>query len=135
MTKKKTTRKTTKPQPSNIPAGMKALGSSFAPSWKPEKEGDSVHGVVTGEVRTVEFKSTKGRGANKVEVTEERRTFEMTTHEGDRWAIWESAALAELFDQVEAQGVGVEIYIAYDGKGKKKPGQNAPNLFTAAIAA
>lgn len=112
------------PQASNIPEGMQQIGGGYAPTWKPEKPGESVHGHVVGDVRSVEM--TIGRKK------QERRCFEVKTKEGDRFTIWESAALGELFDMVAD---GMEVFIQYDGLGKAKKGQNPPKLFTVAAAA
>ena len=129
--KKKAKRKPAKaaaalPPSGDIPEGMKQLGGGYAPTWQPEI-GDSLHGVISEGIRTVEFK--QGR-----KVTE-RRVVELTTHEGERFAIWESAALGAMFDSIEADGPGGEYFIRFDGLGKKKAGQNPPKLFTVAQAA
>ena len=55
----------------------------------------------------------------------------MTNMEGERFAVWESVLLTELFDAVEP---GSEIFIEYTGLGKKKAGQNPAKLFNVAIA-
>lgn len=114
------------PPAGDIPEGMKQLGGGYAPTWKPET-GDSLHGNVSSAIRTVEMKI--GR---KVQ---ERRVFELTTKDDQRFAVWESAALSELFEQVEEAGVGFEVYIRFDGLGTAKKGQNPPKLFTVAAAA
>jgi hypothetical protein len=54
---------------------------------------------------------------------------------GERFTVWESAALVELFDQIKETGEGPEVYLRFEGLGKKKPGQNPPKLFTVAIKA
>ncbi len=132
--KKKSTRKATAkalPQSSNIPEGMKQMGGGYAPTWKPETEGESIHGKVSDPVRDVKFK----QGRKEVE----RRVCEVTTIDGEnRFAIWESAALGDLFDALVELGddaVGTEVYLQFDGLGKKKAGQNPPKLFTVAMAA
>lgn len=116
------------PPAGDIPEGMQQLGGGYAPTWKPAAEGEALHGIVTGGVRMVEM--TIGRKK------QERRCFELTTH-GDeqRFTIWESAALGELFDQVTEHGEGLEVYVRYDGLGTAKKGQNPPKLFTCAAAA
>lgn len=136
MAKKKTTRKASAslPQGNDIPAGMQRIGSGNAPTWKPEV-GDSLHGTVTDAVKVVEFEQRRKVGGKMTTEKVERRVFEVTDEAGDRHAVWESAALAELFDQVVEHGVGLTVYLRFDGLGKKKPGQNAPKLFTVAVAA
>lgn len=137
--KKKTSRKgksasASLPASQDIPEGMKKIGSGNAPTWKPEV-GDSLHGEVTDGVKIVEFKTKKKVKGKLVEETTERRVMEVTNREdGERFAVWESAALEELFDTISERGVGTDIYLRFDGLGTAKKGQNAPKLFTVAIA-
>ena len=115
------------PPASSLPPGMKAVNSGYAPSWRPETIGEQLHGVVSDPVKVVQVKN--GRK------TEDRRVFELTNNaDGSRHAIWESAALKELFDIVADRGEGAEVFIQYDGLGKRKAGQNPPKLFTTAVA-
>lgn len=110
-----------------IPDGFQQLGGGYAPTWKPEEK-KLLHGPVTGSVREVEM--TIGRKKQT------RRCMEVTAKKtGERYTVWESAALGELFDQIADLGEGPEVYIRFDGYGKKKPGQNPPKLFTVAIKA
>lgn len=118
-----------------IPKGLTRIGTGNAPTWKPEVAGDTIHGKVSDAVKVVEFTQKRKVKGKMVEETTERRVFELTDEAGDRHAIWESAALVELFDLVNEKGVGLEVWIQFDGYGKKKPGQNAPKLFTVAAAA
>jgi len=119
------------PQSNDIPEGMKQMGGGYAPTWKPETPGEALHGTVTAGIRDVEFK--QGRK------TVQRRVMEVTSMSGEqRFAVWESAALGELFDNIAGGGdasIGAEVYLRFDGLGKKKPGQNPPKLFTVALAA
>ena len=135
--RKKAPRKTAaqeypEPAPAEIPKGMKQLGGSYAKTWEPEI-GESLHGVVTGGVRSVEMPK-RGRMPAST-----RRVIEVTNHADQRRvAIWESAALGELFDSLndlDENGKGQEVFIQFDGLGKKKAGQNPPKLFTVALAA
>lgn len=139
MAKKRSKKKVTKkapakksaslPQAAGIPEGMKQMGGGYAPTWKPEEIGDSLHGVVSALPKELSLK--QGRKTN---VT---RVMEITDMEDKRHALWESAVLASLFDEIAAageDGMGVEVYIQYDGLGKKKAGQNATKLFTVAMA-
>ncbi len=131
MTAKKTAKKTALGR-DGIPSGYRKLGESYADTWKPETEGERVHGTVTGGVRSVDMPK-RGRIPAGT-----RRVIEVTNHTGERLAVWESAALGELFDTLDGMkdnGVGAEVFIQYDGLGKKKAGQNPPKLFTVAIAA
>jgi len=105
------------------------MGGGYAATWKPENVGDSLHGKVSGIPREVEFK--QGRK------TVQRNVMEVTDLDGSRFAVWQSAALGELFEAIAAMGdaaIGQEVYLCFDGLGKKKPGQNPPKLFTVAIA-
>lgn len=117
------------PQSADIPSGMKQMGGGYAPTWTPVEIGDSIHGVVSDLPKEL----TLNKGTKKENVT---RVMEVTDMEGERFAVWDSAVLASLFDEIEGlddAAIGVEIYIKYDGLGKKKPGQNPPKLFTVAI--
>ena len=115
------------PASEGIPEGFEEIGGGYAPTWKPD-ELRVLHGPVTGGVREVEM--TIGRKKTT------RRCMEVTRKKsGERFTVWESAALVELFDQIADTGEGPEVYIRYDGLGKKKPGQNPPKLFTVAIKA
>ena len=116
------------PEGDNIPEGFEQIGGGYAPTWKPEEHGKLLHGPVTGGVREVEL--TIGRKKQT------RRCMEVTQKKsGVRYTLWESAALGELFDQIVTEGEGPELYIRFDGYGKKKAGQNPPKLFTVAIKA
>lgn len=114
------------PEAEPIPEGFETLGGSYAPTWKPEEGIKVLHGPVTGGVRSVEL--TIGRKK------QERRCMEVTQKKsGESFTVWESASLGELFDQIAETGEGPEVYIRFDGYGKKKAGQNPPKLFTVAI--
>lgn len=124
------------PAAGNIPEGMTQLGGGYAPTWKPADVGEVLHGTVTSDVRTVEFTNRKKVKGKMVDEITERRVMEVTDIDDDtrRFAVWESAALVELFDQVAEAGTGCAVYIRYDGLGEAKKGQNAPKLFTVAFA-
>ena len=110
-----------------IPEGFEEIGGGYALTWRPEEQ-KTLHGRVTGDVRDVEM--TVGRKKQT------RRCMEVTTKKsGERFTVWNSAALNELFDQIIELGVGPEVFIRFDGYGKKKPGQNPPKLFTVALKA
>ena len=115
------------PKQDAIPEGFETIGASYAPAWKPE-ELKVLHGPVTGAVRSVELTIRKEKKTVRcMEVTRKKS--------GERFTVWESASLRDLFDQIVELGEGPEVYIRYDGLGKKKPGQNPPKLFTVAIKA
>jgi len=114
------------PESEEIPEGFEQVGAGYAPTWKPEEHGKLVHGKVTGGVREVEM--TIGRKKTN------RRCMEVTQKKsGKRLTLWESAALVDLFDQIAESGEGPEVFVRFDGYGKKKPGQNPPKLFTVAV--
>jgi hypothetical protein len=132
--KKKTTSKrkpatadsTALPSTASVPEGFKTLGGGYAESWKPE-DMPELRGIITGEVREVEFK--QGRK------TVQRRVCEVTATDTDkRYSVWESAALGSFMDAVADGALGKECFLRFDGLGKAKTGQNAPKLFTVAIA-
>ncbi len=138
-TSKKTASRKALPQSNDVPKGMKQMGGGYAPTWRPENEGDTITGPVSDPVKTVEFEQRrKVKGKWETEKVE-RRVCEVTnSDDGQRYAVWESAALVELFDALVELGddaVGTEVYICFTGLGKKKAGQNAPKLFTVAMAA
>jgi len=115
------------PEGEAIPEGFEKIGGGYAPTWKPE-ELTVLHGPVTGAVREVEL--TIGRKKQT------RRCMEVTRKKsGETYTVWESAALGELFDQIAEIGEGPEVWLRFDGFGKKKAGQNPPKLFTVAIKA
>jgi len=115
------------PEGEDIPQGFEQIGAGYAPTWKPEELG-VLHGKVTGSVREVEL--TIGRKK------QQRRCMEVTRKKsGERFTVWESAALGDLFDQVSEIGEGCEVWLRFDGHGKAKTGQNAPKLFTVALKA
>ena len=113
------------PSSEAVPEGFEKLGGGYAATWKPE-EMKVLHGPVTGGVREVEL--TIGRKKQT------RRCMEVTHKKSaERYTVWESAALGELFDNITETGEGPEVFLRFEGLGKKKAGQNAPKLFTVAI--
>ena len=115
------------PEGEAVPEGFEEIGGGYAPTWKPD-EMRVLHGPVTGGVREVEM--TIGRKKQT------HRCMEITRKKsGERYTVWESAALGELFDQIAETGEGPEVFLRFEGLGKKKPGQNPPKLFTVAIKA
>jgi len=121
----------TLPHDSDIPEGMQAIGGGYADTWTPETEGEKLHGVTTGDVKVVLLKARR-----KNEEDKERRCVEIANNEdGKRYTVWESAALGAFFDALEERGEGTEVFLRYEGLGKKKAGQNPPKLFKVAIAA
>ena len=108
-----------------VPEGFKATSSSFAPSWNPWKDKTQPNELTGewGEERTIEVR--RGRG------TQEQRVCNVTTEDGEVYAVWGSSGLLGLFDEAKE---GDTVYIHYDGEGPAKKGQNPPRLFTTGIA-
>ena len=133
-TKKKATRKTAPapapasaslPAASTVPDGFKKLGGGYAETWKHEV-GDELIGAVTSPIKIVPLK--QGRK------TTDRRCIEITRNDSDvRVTVWESATLVNMFDELGENAEDYDVYIRFDGFGKKKAGQNAPKLYTVAI--
>lgn len=108
-----------------VPEGFKATSSSFAPTWNPWKDKDQPVELTGewGEEREIEVR--RGRG------TQTQRVCNVTTEDGEVYAIWCSSGLVGLFDEAKE---GDTVYIHYDGEGPAKKGQNPPRLFTSGIA-
>ena len=131
MAKKKASKKTKPntalPPAGDIPEGFQQVGGGYAPTWNVEAQ-PILQGVVSGEVRDVEIK--RGRSVNRT------RTMEVTEdNTGLKYTVWQSATLEVFFDEIAEDGVGTQVFIRYDGLGKKKGKNNPPKLFTAAKAA
>jgi len=107
-----------------LPKGYKAIGG-FADSWDFEK--NPVIEGIWGEVRDVT--RTVKRGKKMVKETTQVVAF--TDDAIGIINVWKSASLVALFDAAQE---GDRVWIQFLGMGKKKPGQNAPRLFSCAIA-
>ncbi len=118
------------PQAGDLPEGFDRLGGSNAPTWQPGL-GDSIQGIITEPVKEVEFTQKRTVNGKKVDETVQRRVLTVTTEDNQRHAVWESAALGELFEKA-LELENLEVFIRFDGLGKKKAGQNPPKLFTVA---
>jgi hypothetical protein len=101
-----------------LPAGFKKV-EGFALPWDLD-EMPVLQGT-WGKVRTITVKRGKKM--------EEQRVCDVETADGKRYNVWESALLRPLFDDADE---GTDVYIAFEGYGKAKAGQNAPKLFTVA---
>lgn len=103
----------------DIPEGYSIISTNFAAPWQYKK-----NPVLEGEV--VEIKDVKKGG----KIKKDTQIMTVKPQDGEMVAVWKSAALNVLFDQVEA---GSEIYIKYKGE-KKVKGQKMPmHDFVAAI--
>lgn len=113
MTAKSTTK------PAALPKGFTAIGG-FGQTFPDEhtKKGVAIQGVVTGYRENI--KTQHGVTANMT----------LETKEGETFTVWESAALGVLFEE---DYTDVEIWLRYDGLGRKKGKKNPPKLFTLAV--
>lgn len=124
MARKKTAKKATTRKAKTVaqlPKGFTAIESGFSASWPDDatKIGDAIQGVVTG-YRDVPRAKNKG-GDTQVMSVEQA--------DGVTVSVWKSAVLKPLFEE---DFEGVEVWIRYDGLGKKKKGQNQARLYTIA---
>lgn len=123
MTARKT--KPRKGKISELPKGYTSIGG-FGSNWPGEdtKPGQAISGVV------VEYDSiivTRKRGGKNVQ--EEVHNLKLETEDGTMFTVWESATLKALFTE---DYTDMEVWLRYDGLGKKKRGQNPAKLFNIA---
>jgi len=102
---------------------MKAIQGGYAATWNVD-ELPVLQGTVSDAPKTV----TLTQGKRQVE----RRCIEVKTADGDRFTVWESAALVPLFGAL-AEEAPCKVWIAFKGYGTAKKGQNPPKLFDSAI--
>ena len=107
----------------HLPPGYEVITGSFALKWDftamPLLEGTVIR------LDTLELK----RGGRSKEVRS-ARVMEIETKTGEKYAVWESAALAGFFDQAQK---GDQVGITYEGE-RKIPGQrNTMHDFKAGI--
>lgn len=107
-----------------VPKGMKVIQGGFAKTWNVD-EMPVIQGSISEAPKTV----TLNKGTKK---EADRRCVEVKTSDGDRYTVWESAALVALFDNL-AEEAPCKVWIAFKGYGTAKKGQNAPKLFDSAI--
>lgn len=126
MARKKATKKTAtrkrapaKTAAAELPKGFTAIAGGFNKSWPNDETavGEAVQGTVI-EYRDVPRAKSKG-GDTQVAVIE--------LADGTQIDVWNSAVLRPLFEE---DYEGVEVWIRFDGLGKKKRGQNPAKLFT-----
>lgn len=111
-----------------VPKGMKPISGGYAKSWDVDAMPE-IHGTA-GEIKTVKL-TQKRKG--KVEEVERRCVEVKNKADGERYTVWESATLTNLFDALAEAGEGTVIWIRYTGLGVAKKGQNPPKLFESAI--
>jgi len=119
--RKKTAKKTTRKAATvaALPKGFTAIGG-FGKTWPDDdtKVGEAIQGVVTDYHENI--KTQHGTTAN----------LKLEAANGEVYTVWQSAALAALFDE---DYTDVEVWLRFDGMGKKKGKKNAPKLFTLAV--
>jgi len=103
-----------------LPNGYKVIGR--APNWDVEK-----HPVIEGERGEAKM-VTLDEGTKK---EREVRTMIVQDETIGAVNVWESGMLSDLFDQTEE---GDKVRIEFLGLGTAKRGQNAPKLFSCAVA-
>ena len=119
MAKKKVTKKAR--GNSALPEGYQAVGG-FVDFWEPKK-GDVLEGTF-GDRREIKRKNPqKGQSKTMTIAT-------ITREDGTAVSIGESAMLRGLFEKVED---GDNVYIRFDGFGKKTKGRNPPRMYTVGI--
>jgi len=116
-TKKKVVPKRASAQ-NGLPSGFTRV-EGFAQTW--DVEAMPVLIGTWGKARNIQVKHGKKM--------EDARVCDVETDDGKRFTVWDSAGLRALFDTIQE---GTEVYIAYDGLGVAKKGQNAPKLYTVA---
>lgn len=108
----------TKKEDGALPARLKVKVTKELPKkWEP-KEGDVLSGVIT-TIQTVESTGKDG--------VRESQVMHVKTEKGDV-GLWESATLKPLFKDAAE---GRTVWVRYEGLGDKKPGRDAPKLYTA----
>jgi hypothetical protein len=105
------------------PKGMTLIAGGYANSWDVE-----VMPILEGHVESPPKVVTLTQGGKKTD----RKCVEVKTEDGARYTLWESAALVNFFE-VLAEKAPCNVWVAFQGYGKAKKGQNAPKLFEAAI--
>lgn len=119
MTAKKTAKKRTATAVAKLPKGFQAIGG-FGTTFPDEKtkKGTAIQGVVTGYKEDIT--TPHGKTSN----------LTIESKDGTNYTVWHSAGLTALFDE---DYTDIEVWIRFDGMGKKSGKKNAPKLFTLAI--
>jgi len=117
--KKKATRTRKPATVAQLPKGFTAIGG-FGTTFPADntKKGTAIQGVVTGYKEDI--KTQHGLTSNMT----------IEAKDGTNYTVWHSAGLSALFDE---DYTDVEVWIRYDGLGKKRGKKNPPKLFTLAI--
>lgn len=109
-----------------VPRGMRLLEGGYAKTWNVDEQAE-----LEGEVRSVPKTVTLNEGTKK---ETQRQCVEVHTTDGERYTLWESAALGSLFERLSnAKDLPMRVWLSFRGYGVAKKGQNAPKLFDVAI--
>lgn len=103
-----------------LPKGFTAITAS-GDSWKPEKKGATLQGVLIG-VKTVHFEKKGKQPARDVPV------YKIKTAEGEV-SVWESASLRALADVKK----GRHVFLQYLGLKQIKKGQSPMREYLVAV--
>jgi hypothetical protein len=96
-------------------AEKKMVSAKLPPTWKPDKPGDILYGIVV-DVQPNPWDKT---------VT----SLIIRTPDGKELMTPRNQTLTSLIDRLQPQ-VGDAVVIRYDGEGVKKPGRNPPKIFS-----
>ena len=117
------------------PAGFKRVETSISGFWKPTKEGQSLQGRVSHEIDAVGVDGKPNKffivaltNIDGVEVAS-RTGKRVTPHEGMLIGVGGKTLLPFL-----AQHLGREVFIAYQGLGEPKKGQNPPKIYNTYVS-
>lgn len=103
-----------------IPQGLKVKVTADLPvAWDFEKRQ-----VLDGTVQAIQIVELAGKEGVRV-----AKVAHVANKDGT-FGLWESATLKPLFRELKE---GDHVWVRYEGRGEKKPGQDAPKLFTAGV--
>lgn len=118
MARKKTKKAPRKGAIASLPKGFEAIGG-FGQSWPNEdtKIGEAIQGEVVDY--KYDIKTQHGKTDNMT----------VETKDGTVYTVWNSAGLKQFFDE---DYTGVQVWLRFDGLGKKKGKRNPAKLFKTA---
>ena len=116
MARKKTAKRAA--TKATLPKGFEPIGG-FGLSWPNDdtKIGEAIQGEVTDY--KYDIKTQHGKTDNMT----------IETKEGTVFTVWNSAGMKQFFDE---DYTGIQVWLRFDGLGKKKGKRNPPKLFTTA---
>jgi len=95
-------------------ARERAVSGKLPPTWKPEKIGEELYGVIVDAIPNPWDQSTV--------------SYIIRTPGGEEYMTPRNQVLSSLLSRMGPE-VGDLIYIRYEGYGKQKPGRNPPKIF------